>query len=167
MATTYTLIDKTTLGSAQASFEFTSIPSTYTDLLVVVSCRLSRATNGGQLNVNFNGVSTNLSEKNMWGNGSSAVSGTDVGLVALVPGGNTTASTFSNFQLYIPNYTSSNYKSWSVDFVSENNATAGYDGFVAGLWSSTSAINAIKFIDNGAGNLAADSSFYLYGIKNS
>lgn len=167
MANTYKLIEAKTLASAAASVEFTSIPSTYTDLLVVVSCRLSRATNGGALNVNFNSSGSNLTEKNMWGNGTSAVSGTDIALVALVPGANTTASTFSNFQLYVPNYASSNNKSWSSDFVSENNATAGYDGFVAGLWSQTAAITAIKFVDNGAGNLETNSTFYLYGIKNS
>lgn len=166
MANTYELIQSYNLVSAQANVEFTSIPSTYTDLLVVGSCRLARATNGGALNVNFNGVSTNLTEKNMWGSGSTITTGTDVGLVALVPGANTTASTFSNFQLYIPNYAGSSNKSWSSDFVSENNASAGYVGIIAGLWSSTAAINAIKFIDNGAGNIDVYSTFYLYGVKN-
>lgn len=166
MANTFELINTITVGTAVASVEFTSIPSTFTDVVVVGSCRLARATNGGALNVNFNGVSTNLTEKNIWGNGSTVSSGTDVGLVALVPGANTTASTFSNFQLYVPNYAGSTNKSWSSDFTSENNATAGYDGFVAGLWSSTAAINAIKFIDNGAGNIDVNSTFYLYGVKN-
>ena len=167
MANTYEAIETITLGSDQANVEFTSIPATYTDLVVLVSARLVRATNGGALNVNFNGSSANLSARNMWGNGSTASSGTDAALVALIPGGNTTASVFSNFQLYVPNYAGSTNKSWSSDFVSENNATAGYDGFVAGLWSQTTAINAIKFIDNGAGDILSGSTFYLYGIKNS
>lgn len=166
MATTYELIASYTVTSAQANVEFTSIPSTYTDVLVLGCCRLTRATNGGALNVNFNGSNTNLSARNLWGTGSATSSGTDAALVALVPGANTTASTFSNFQLYVPNYAGSTNKSWSSDFVSENNATAGYDGFVAGLWSSTAAINAIKFIDNGAGNIDVNSTFYLYGVKN-
>ena len=167
MANTYEAIATVTLDSDEANVEFTSIPATYTDLVVLVSARLVRATNGGALNVNFNGSSANLSARNMWGNGSTASSGTDAALVALIPGGNTTASVFSNFQLYVPNYAGSTNKSWSSDFVSENNATAGYDGFVAGLWSQTTAINAIKFIDNSAGDLLSGSTFYLYGIKNS
>lgn len=167
MANTFTLISTITVSSAVASVEFSSIPSTYTDVLVVGSCRLARATNGGALNVNFNGVSTNLTEKNMWGTGSATASGSDVGLVALVPGANTTANTFSNFQLYVSNYAGSANKSWSSDFVSENNATAGYDGLINGLWSSTAAINAIKFLDNGAGNIDVNSTFYLYGISKS
>ena len=165
MAENYILLERIELNADASAVEFTNIPqSGYTDLKVVVSCRLARATNGGALNVNFNGSSANLTERNMWGNGTSAVSGTDIALVALVPGANTTASTFSNFELYVPNYTSSNFKSWSVDFTSENNATAGYDGLVAGLWSSTSAINAIKFVDNGAGNIVQYSTFSLYGL---
>ena len=166
MANTYTLISSYTVSTAQMDVEFTSIPSTYTDLVVVVSCRLTRATNGGQLNVNFNGSSANLTGRNLWGTGSATSSGTDVALVALVPGANTTASTFSNFQLYVPNYAGSTNKSWSSDFVSENNATAGYDGLVAGLWSQTAAINAIKFLDNGGNTIAQHSTFYLYGVKN-
>ena len=166
MPNTYTLISSITVGAAVASVEFTSIPSTYTDVVVVGSCRLARATNGGQLNVNFNGSSANLSGKDLYGNGSTTSSNSSGSEVALVPGANTTASTFSNFQLYVPNYAGSTNKSWSSDFTSENNATAGYDGFVAGLWSSTAAINAIKFLDNGAGNIDVNSTFYLYGVKN-
>jgi hypothetical protein len=166
MPNTFELIASYTVSTAQMDVEFTSIPSTYTDLAVVVSCRLTRATNGGQLNVNFNGSSANLTGKNVWGTGSATSSGTDVALVALVPGANTTASTFSNFQLYVPNYAGSTNKSWSSDFASENNATAGYDGFVAGLWSQTAAINAIKFLDNGGNTIAEHSTFYLYGVKN-
>jgi hypothetical protein len=165
MPNTYQLIASYTVTTAQANVEFTSIPSTYTDVLVIGSCRLTRATNGGALNVNFNGSASNFTGRNAWGTGSATSSGTDVALVALVPGANTTANTFSNFQLYVPNYAGSTNKSWSSDFVSENNATAGYDGIVAGLWSQTAAINAIKFIDNGAGNIDVNSTFYLYGVS--
>ena len=84
-AENYVLLERIELNASAASVEFTNIPqSGYTDLKVVVSCRMARATNGGALNVNFNGSSANLTERNMWGNGTSAVSGTDVALVALV-----------------------------------------------------------------------------------
>ena len=166
MANTYEFISSITVGTAVASVEFTSIPATFTDVLVLGSCRLVRATNGGALNVNFNGSSANLSGKDLWGNGSTTSSNSSGAQVALIPGANTSASVFSNFQLYVPNYAGSANKSWSSDFTSENNATAGYDGFVAGLWSSTAAITAIKFLDNGAGNIDVNSTFYLYGVKN-
>jgi hypothetical protein len=167
MANTYKLIEKKVLLTAAASVEFTSIPATYTDLIVLVSCRLTRSVNGGQLNVNFNSSSSDLTGRYIYTNGSSITNGTNAGLVALVPGSTTTANTFSNFQLYVPNYAGSNNKSWTSDFGSENNSTTGFTGMVAGLWSQTAAITAIKFVDSGAGNLEIDSSFYLYGIKNS
>ena len=166
MANTFELITTITVGTAVASVEFTSIPATFTDVLVLGSCRLTRATNGGQLNVNFNGSSANFTGIDLWGNGSTVSTNSSGAEVALVPGANTTASTFSNFQLYVPNYAGSTNKSFSSDFVSENNATAGYDGFVAGLWSQTAAITAIKFLDNGVGNIDVNSTFYLYGVKN-
>jgi len=167
MANTYELINKVTLGSDQANVEFTSIPSTYTDLTILVSARLARATNGGSFAINFNGSASNFTQRELRGDGTSAASFSGTTIIALIPGGNTTSNTFSNFQVYIPNYTSSNNKSFSSDYTSENNATEGYVGFVAGLWSQTATINAIKFLDNGVGNILSGSSFYLYGIKNS
>jgi hypothetical protein len=167
MATTYELINKVTLVSDQANVEFTSIPSTYTDLVVSVSARLARATNGGSMWINFNGSGSNFSNKELRGDGSSATGETGSVIVALIPGGNTTANVFSNFQVYIPNYASSNNKSFSADYASENNATTAYVGLMANLWSQTTAINAIKFVDGGAGDIVTGSTFYLYGIKNS
>ena len=43
-----------------------------------------------------------------------------------------TASTFSNVEIYIPNYTSSTYKSWSADGVVENNATISAQALIPG-----------------------------------
>jgi hypothetical protein len=74
-----------------------------------------------------------------------------------------TANTFSNGEIYIPNYTSSNFKSVSADNVQENNATAADGYLVSGLWSNTSPINSIS-IASGS-NFAQHSTFHLYGIK--
>ena len=43
MATTYTLITSQTLASSAASVTFSSIPSTYTDLVLRVSARTDNA----------------------------------------------------------------------------------------------------------------------------
>ena len=62
--------------------------------------------------------------RRLLGDGSLAESGTNsTGQIAVVQGGNTTANTFSNYEIYIPNYTSANYKSASSDMVNETNAT--------------------------------------------
>lgn len=161
MATTYVLIDKAILTGTQSSVTFSSIPNTYTDLLVKVS---SRNTSSSEIfDFGFNGVTTNQSSTYLNGSGSAATSATYTLYGRSVPTG-ATGSTFSNNEIYIPNYTSSNYKSVSVDAVNENNATGAFSSLVAGLWSSTSAITSITFT---ASSFDVGSSFYLYGIKNS
>jgi hypothetical protein len=79
----------------------------------------------------------------------------------------TTANTFGNFELYIPNYAGSTNKSVSSDYVNENNATGGISyGLLANLWSNTAAINAISLSIYGGTNFAQYSTAYLYGVKN-
>jgi hypothetical protein len=160
MANTYTLIDKAILGTTASSVTFTAIPSTYTDLLVKVS---SRNTSSSEIfDFGFNGVTTNQSSIYLNGSGSAATSATYTLFGRSVQTG-ATASTFSNNEIYIPNYAGSTFKSVSIDAVNENNATGAFSSLVAGLWSSTAAITSITF----TASFDTGSSFYLYGIKNS
>jgi hypothetical protein len=176
MATTYTLIEKVTTTNNQASVTLGSggtIPQTYTDLKVLVS---TRSVAGGQgadsMRMTFNGASTNFESQTLYGTGSSfgAFGGvTSWGFGGAVEGAIFTASTFSSTDIYLPNYTTSNFKSWSSDCVTENNATESYQYIAAGLWANTAAITYITFsVDpgNGATGFAANSTFSLYGIKN-
>ena len=178
MANTYFLISSQTVGSGGAGNVYlTSIPQTYTDLLVIVSTR-SGYSGSNDLNMWFNSYGTGTySSANLYGNGSSASSTTGAGIgtgqvsVGLTELTTSTANAFSSHSIYIPNYTSSNYKSMSIDAVYENNATAATQTLIAGLWSNTAAISQISFgiaTSGGAANsLTQYSSFYLYGIKNS
>ena len=170
MATTYTLISKSTVGTGGvATVTLSSIPSTYTDIKVVASVR---GTSGSfpSLRLTVNGATTNYSSRRLYGDGTSAASDTPTSPAYMVqnpiPSASETASTFSNIEYYIPNYAGSNNKSVSVDSVAENNATATFTMMNAGLWSQTTAITSIGFAMS-AGNIAEYSSFYLYGIKNS
>jgi hypothetical protein len=81
-----------------------------------------------------------------------------------MPTAGNTASTFSNIEIYIPNYAGSTNKSFSIDAVGENNATAAYAGLVAGLWSTSSAITAISIASTTL--FAEFSTATLYGISN-
>jgi len=162
---TMTLIASNTVGSGGvSSVTFSSIPATYTDLVVKVSARNTTATL--DCYINFNGSSSNLSRKVLYGNGSSATSGSGSdGYVIWLSQSSDTANTFGNAEIYIPNYTSSNYKSFSADSVSENNGTTAYQFLDAGLWSSSSAITSFTLYSGS--NFAQYSTFYLYGINNS
>jgi hypothetical protein len=171
MATTYTLIDKSILGANQNSVSFSSIPSTYTDLLVKFSVRTGRSNIAEQTNIRFNDDGDgSYSVIKLAGDGGSAFTegGTySYGYVSFSPGSSSTSNTFGNAELYIPNYLSSNNKSYSVDGVMENNASTAYAGLFAGLWAKTAAINKISFYNAQGNDFLQYSSFYLYGIKNS
>ena len=166
MANTYTLIEAKTVSTAVASVEFTSIPATYTDILIKLSARSSRSAENDDLKLTFNSVITDRTGLYLLGDGSSAATGTATVNAGLIDGATATASTFGNQDIYIPNYASSNFKSISVDSVTENNATGAHASFFASLWSSTSSITSILLAPN-AGNFVQYSTFYLYGIKNS
>ena len=169
MAQNYVLLERIELTASAASVTFSNIPqSGYTDLKIVCSTRGD--TGSGVITLSFNGVTSNLSGKTVYGSGSAAASTSPASTIPVQSDwSNATASTFGNVEFYIPNYTSSNYKSYSVDVVSENNATEAYTQLIDGLWSDTTAISSIKLEITGASpnDFVAYSSFYLYGIKNS
>jgi hypothetical protein len=169
MPNTFTLIASSTVGSGgAASIDFSSIPSTYTDLMLVTSLRTNDNPGYGwsDVTLSFNGSTASRTSRTLTGNGSSASSFSNSTIITRVNNAFTTASTFSNGSWYIPNYAGSNNKSLSIDEVTENNATAAVMDMVAGLWSNTAAINQIT-ITGSTGSFVQHSTAYLYGIVNS
>ncbi len=171
MPDTFVKIASVTVGSGGASsIDFTSIPSTYTDLVVKISARYNDASVLGRFR--FNGdTGSNYSNRRLYGTGSSVASNSDSAqtssyVFGLNDASNYTANTFSNAEFYIPNYAGSSYKSISIDAVSENNATEAYSTLQAGLWSNTAAITSIKIYQD-SGLFVQYSTATLYGIKNS
>lgn len=165
MADTFIKIARVDVGAGGATtFDFTSIPSTYTDLCLKISCRTSNATTAEVANISFNGSSSSISVRFIYGSGSSATSATSTSYAIWTGGANATANTFGNAEMYFPNYAGSSNKSWSADSVSENNATEAYANLFAGLWSNTSAINRITLTAGAGSNFAQYSSATLYGI---
>jgi hypothetical protein len=172
MANTFELIASSTVGAGGASsIDFTSIPSTYTDLCLKLSLRNSYAGTyvSGKLTVN-NNTSSIYTSKNLAAGGSS-VSSNSYGPATKLEWGpaganNLTANTFSNVEMYFPNYTSSNNKSISIDAVMEtNDATNNALQLWAGLASTSSAISSIE-VNFNAGSWMQYSTAYLYGVKN-
>jgi hypothetical protein len=167
MADTFKKIASVTVGAGgAASIDFTSIPSTYTDLKVVYSLRASNATNTIFFNASFNGVTSNRSRKTLYtdSSGIASYSASDAES-SITIGSLVTANTFGNGEIYIPNYASSNFKSASGDSVGENNASSSPLAMHAILWSSTAAINALSLI--ASTTWAQYSTATLYGISKS
>jgi hypothetical protein len=167
MANTYTLIAASTVGAGgAANIDFTSIPSTYTDLVLKLSARNSGAQYYGQLY--FNGSTTGYSRRLLYGDGSSTGSLAASNEYTLVTNPTTsyTANTFGSFEIYIPNYAGSINKSYSIDAIIENNATTAYATMYAALWSNTAAINRITMVPNSPDTFVQYTTAYLYGVKN-
>jgi hypothetical protein len=171
MPNTYKAIASVTVGSGGAStIDFTSIPNTYTDLVIKYSLRGSTTAGNQTGYIQFNNdTAANYSGRVLFGDGATASSGAPTS--NFTGGANdagSTASTFNNGEIYILNYLSGNFKSSSIDIVRENNAASTYttQTMYANLWSNTAAISSFKlFIFSG--NFVQYSSATLYGIKNS
>ena len=152
---TYTPIATTTLGSAAASYTFSSIPSTYTDLVLIINPNSSV----DNMNFRFNGdTGTNYSNTWLFGSGSSALStrGTNRTTIA-----GTVSGGWEIVRFQIMNYSNTTtYKST----LNRADDAANYVGTNVGLWRSTAAINSVTIVAGGPGDLPAGLMATLYGI---
>lgn len=171
MAATYIPIASTTLTTSAGSVTFSSIPATYTDLVLRWSGRSTRANIGTDVLITLNSsTATNYSYTFMRGNSASAVSSrgsNQANLWVVTNGTNTTSNTFSSNELYIPNYAASQNKPISSYDVVENNSSSSGQALIdayAELWRVTDAITSITLAPD-ASSFVSGSSFFLYGIK--
>jgi hypothetical protein len=169
MPANYILLKKITVGATgAATVTFSNLPQTgYTDLKISVSARTNVSSSGPNdwLTTSFNGSTSSLSFREIESNGTS--SGAYAGSTGFSISGTTngqTANTFSNGDIYIPNYTGSQQKAYSVDTVTETNGSSSLVSLLAGTWANTSAITSITFGMNTGTLFSQYSTFYLYGI---
>ena len=172
MATTYTLISSNVLSSTTASVTFSSIPATYTDLVLKCSVRLSDVSATATVKVWFNSdTANNYSLTFLRGSGSAVAtnrtSSSPYFSTGQADGNGATANTFTSAELYIPSYTVSQNKPFSSISAQEDNSSTAYIEARSGLWRNTAAMTSISLqpIDAGISFLSG-SSFYLYGISN-
>lgn len=168
MPSTYEPIATQTLGSAAATITFSSIPSTYTDLRLVVVGK----GNGGEIYPEgyLNGVTTGSLYSNTWlqGNGSTATSVRNTNQNRFSLGApqypDNTNFTFITIDLF--SYAGSTNKTILTTVSTDKNGTGGVAGIVS-LFRSTSAITSITVTDGGAGfGWAVGTTATLYGVKN-
>lgn len=160
MAVTYEPIASVTLGSAVATFSFTAIPATFTDLILVGNWKASGAASM-EITINSDS-STNYSITYMSGNGSTASS-------ARALNGN-----FINSNIYGP---TNNDVVGEISFMSYANTSIYKTVLLSGgsanqivnrhvaLWRSTAAINSLSFSIFSGVTYSTGSTFSLYGIK--
>jgi hypothetical protein len=170
MATYIQIGSTVTVGSGgAANIDFTSIPATFTDLVILLS---SRTATGGaadvEMQLNSDTTGTNYARLQIQANGSTVASSIGAGNQTGTSTGSTdTSSTFASNSIYIPNYLGSSYKSYATDTVTENNATTAYATLRAGIWNNGAAITNIRLKHGSGANFVQYSTASLYGIKNS
>jgi hypothetical protein len=174
MATYIQIGSTVTVGAIGAtSIDFTSIPATYTDLVIKLTARSTDPTlSYSNLNMQFNGdTASNYKSILAYGTGSGVGSDNAGGAINSIrffyaTGSTATSNTFASTDIYISNYAGSTQKSCSLDSVTENNATSVLTGITAGLWTGTSAITSIKLY-GATYSFTQYSTATLYGISKS
>jgi hypothetical protein len=164
MASTYEPIATQTLGSSTSSVTFSSIPSGYTDLILVTQVKGTDATDR-DLCLTINGdTASNYSRTILYGDGTIAgsvrASNETVSKYAIVPG--TTTNQWEIATLHLMNY--SNATTYKTGIVRRGQATNGLAANVI-LWRATPAAITTLVLNPLVGSFSAGSTFTLYGIK--
>ncbi len=162
---TYEPIATTTLSSNSATVTFSSIPGTYTDLILT---GLLTMTTAESPQIRFNGdTTTNYSRTEIYGTGAITVSNRSsnqtrfpIGFASA--GGSATVPGF--IKLHIFSYAGSTNKTVLSEAANDQNGSGDVTRLV-GLWRNTAAITSLE-LNLGTGNFyKTGSTFTLYGIK--
>lgn len=173
MANTYELIDDYEVGSGGVAYiEFTSIPATYTDLVLKLSLRTGRSDTSDPVSlwVNGNTTGTSYQYKSIWNSGTGSVdsyvnTGTSNFEIQYATANNSNANFFNNYELYLVDYAGSGNKLGLYQSIHQQFDAASYMVIMSYQWANSAAINSIKIQSNFGVNILQYSSAYLYGIK--
>lgn len=168
ISTTYEPIQSYTLGSDQSTVTFSSIPQTYTDLIIVAKASHTGGA-AGSLMLRFNSdTGSNYAFTRIYADGSSSAgdrSNSDTaGYTAII--GNQAVSSAGTFILQIQNYSNSTTRKMTLGRGSD--VSGGYISSYEMLWRSTANISNIDIRCGSTGtftNFRSGSTFTLYGIK--
>lgn len=162
---TYALITRTTLSSTASTVTFSSIPGTYTDLVLVINASVSSGNPDVIFNINSD-TSTNYSRTIFRGNGTTVSSlahtNATAGYTDSAASASTTAGAW-NTTLHFMDYANTN--TFKTILSKEHNAALGVSAMV-NMWRSTAAITSILIqTTNSPTDFSAGSTFNLYGIE--
>ena len=162
---TYVAIAEQTLGTAAASVTFSSIPSTYTDLVLVINGGTTAGTGQVASTTINNDTATNYSRTDINGDGTSIGSSTQ-SLSAIRDNAIGINGSIGDYNQILNFMNYSNATTYKTVLQRINRASASnFPGACAAvyLWRSTSAINRID-VGLSASTWLAGSTFSLYGI---
>lgn len=170
MAKTYEPITSTTLGANAATITISSLPSTYTDLLVVTY--LKATTNDVGCGIYFNSDNAGTSYGRDWVFGYSttasstrSTSASTIGNLAYNTGLSNTI--FNVYKVNIMQYANTSINKHILYSVGNIQGTMSNTevGIGVGLWRSTSAISSFTLTVGGGASFTTGSKVTVYGIK--
>lgn len=156
---TYKPLATKSLTAAAAIVTFSTIASTYRDLIIVA--QMKPVTAGSVFTYQFNNDATTSAYKsvNANGDGTSATSGTASTTFGYLSGVGNSSDLSNMFVVHVMDYSATD-KNKTV--LSRHSNTLGAS-MNAGVWLNTAAINTITLKCN-TGNLDVGSTFTLYGV---
>ncbi len=163
MAVTYEPIATTTLSSNQTTVTFSSIPSTYTDLVLVIYGKTNGTGGVNSVRITFNSdTGNNYSRLALYGvNGSAGINqstSTNGGSAILGQNSENTGNAIINFQNY------SNTTTYKTFIGRENRSQVAVYASIQ-MWRNTNAINSITLTGDSGVSIVSGSMLTLYGIK--
>lgn len=169
-------IATTTVGSGgAANVEFTSIPGTYTHLIIRGIARTDRTgSNGDYILIQMNGAtSTVYSTHTVYGTGSTVAAG-GAGTQSAIEGNRVPTTShesglFGNTNIQILDYANTNklkvIRATGGYYNNGAGSEIGYTSLISGSYQSTNAITSILLKPNVGSNFVEYTRFSLYGIK--
>lgn len=151
------LVQTITLPTTGTSIEFTNIPQDGTDLIVRYSLRKSSGAGEGYARLTLNNINSGYSYILMYSSTGVEDNSVAFGVVTrreenvsnfkgTLVSGSTAIGSFSNGQVYIPNYTSSQNKSISCESVISNDGgTAQPVMLTSGVAAISGPVTSLKF----------------------
>lgn len=168
MALTYEPIATHTATGSLSDVAFSSIPSTYTDLLMVVTGRGLVSANSVLIQAYLNNdTNTNYSHNYFRGDGSSVETGRGNNNAGAFLGYLPAASVANSIGTVIFNVMNYSNNTTNKTILSRTNGTttSTYAGAYVSLWRSTSVVSIVNVATYGVGNFESGTTFTLYGIK--
>ena len=164
MAETYEAIATTTLGSTATAISFTSIPSTYTDLRVILVTKLNSGS--GIIRIYLNNNSSNIYSYTSLYNQYTSPASDRTTSSAGVATNYSLGSYFSFIDINIFDYANTGKNTSMLVFASDDQLTSvGASRHAALLWRDTSAVNRVDLQTLFSDPLAVGTTATLYGIK--
>lgn len=166
-------ISQQVLASATASVTFSSIPATYTTLILVVNGRLSDSALFGAIGIRFNGdTGANYDQQAIQGLGSTAQafggSAQTYGFIGRLPGATASTSDAGEITIWVPGYAATTFNKLARGnngyFETQGTTGTYFTVQASAQWRNTAAVTSATLFDQAGGNFVTGSTFTLYGV---